>query len=376
MSPPDAPFSVTHLVPSNYFGGAEQAAAGLVRRARARGESPRLATLRGTHAEAGLVAAVGPVVEGPVARHPERFAQSDGLRLAAHVLFQADPPRLVHAHLPWPDRLGLALLARGTRPAVVTFQLLPTHPLGGMGDVALAPFFSSRFAAGVARRLAPLVLVGLTDGDCARLRAEFPKARVERVFNAPAEPHGAPPPPLSFGLGVRLFSVGALSARKGHDRVLRALAAEPVRSMAFSLCIAGAGDERAPLERLAAELGIADRVRFVGQVPAPHLYGQADLFISGSRAEGLPLSLLEAMVSGTAVAASPIAPHREVLHGIPEALLDEDERRWPFDLQRLLADERGRRRLAALGKQRVEEEFSVSAQDAAYQRLYEDLAAT
>jgi glycosyltransferase involved in cell wall biosynthesis len=374
MSPGAAPFSVMHLIPSSYYGGAEQVAAGLVRRARARGESSRVVALRGTLAEAGLVAALGSEVEGPVARYPERLAQSDALHLASHVLLHAEPPRLVHAHLPWPDRLGLALLARGTRPALVTFHLLPTHPLGGLRDVALAPI-PSRFAAKVSRTVAPLVLVGLTDGDCARLREEFPKARVERVYNSPTEPHGPAPPPLPFGAGVRLFSVGALSARKGHDRVLRALASEPVRSLAFSLCVAGAGDERESLQQLAAALGIAERVQFVGQVPAPHLYSQADLFISGSRAEGMPLSLLEAMAAGTAVAASPIAPHLEVLRGIPEALLDEDEQRWPSDLQRLLSDAAVRGRLAEASKQRVEQAFSPAVQDAAYRELYADLVA-
>jgi glycosyltransferase involved in cell wall biosynthesis len=220
-----------------------------------------------------------------------------------------------------------------------------------------------------------LILVGLTDIDCARLREEFPKARVERVYNAPGEPHGQAPTPLPFGSGVRLFSVGALSARKGHDRVLRALAAEPARSQEFSLCVAGAGEERESLEHLALALGIADRVQFVGQVSAPHLYSQADLFITGSRAEGMPLSLLEAMAAGTAVAASPIASHAEVLQGIPEALLSEDEQHWSIDLQRLVSDVSARKRLAEAGRQRVEQRFSTSVQDAAYRELYAELAA-
>lgn len=375
MSPALAPFSVTHLVASTHFGGAEQAAAGLIRRANARGEPTRLLALRGTQAEAGLVDALGPIVEGPVAWWPEGLGRVDALRLARHARRLTEPTRLVHAHLPWPDRLGLALLARGRSPVLVTFQLLPSHPLGSLPDIALAPL-SSRFAERASRRAAPLVLVGLTDGDCERLRAQFPEARVERVYNAPAEPHGPAPAALPFSAGVRLFSVGALSTRKGHDRVLRALAAEPLRALAFSLCIAGAGDERSSLERLAAQLGLAQRVHFVGQVPAPHLYAQADLFISGSRSEGMPLSLLEAMAAGTAVVASAIEPHVEVLSGIPGALLDVDEQRWPFQLERLLADATGRQRLAVLGKQRLEERFSVSAQDAAYRRLYEDLAAT
>ncbi len=152
MSPAPAPFSVTHLVASNYFGGAEQVAAGLIRRARARGEPSRLVALRGTPAEAGLVATLGPVVDGPVAQHPERFAQSDALRLASHLLFHSAAPGLVHAHLPWPDRLGLALLARGARPALVTFHLLPEHPLGGLADVALGR--SARRASRPASRAA------------------------------------------------------------------------------------------------------------------------------------------------------------------------------------------------------------------------------
>jgi glycosyltransferase involved in cell wall biosynthesis len=373
-NPEAGPYPVLHLPASTDFGGAEHVVGELVRRARERGESPRVFALRGTPAERGLSGMLGTSVMGPVAKHPARFGRSDGLRLAAQVARHRRPGELIHAHLPWPDRLGVALLARVRAPLLVTFHLLPSHDILGLGDAVLAPLLDLRRAARLSNKLSPLIFTAVCDEDARRLRQTFPPVRVERVYNCPTAATGPAPPPLPFGNGTRLFAVGQLSHRKGFDRLLRALASEPARSHPFSLCIAGEGDERPALAKLAAELGLEDRVRFVGRVPAPHLYAQADLFLSGSRAEGLPLVLLEAMAAGVAVAVSDIPAHREGVAGIPEALLDADDRNWPAQLARLLADGGLRQAIAERAKQRAELHFSARGQDEAFLALYRELA--
>jgi glycosyltransferase involved in cell wall biosynthesis len=365
---------VLHLPTSLDAGGAEQVVVELVRRGRDRGEPHRILALRGTAAERALSIGLGEQVPGPVARRQDKLTRLDGLRLARHAARIRQPGEIVHAHLPWPDRLGIALLARGRAPLVCTFHLLPSHEILGLGDVVLAPLLDLSRAARLSSRLAPLVFTAVSEDDARRLRQTFPGVRVERVYNCPAALRGEPPPPLPFGEGARLFAVGRLSERKGFDRLLRALAAEPLRSRPFTLCIAGEGEAHASLIALAAELGLADKVRFVGQVRAPHLYSQADLFLSGSRAEGLPLVLLEAMAAGVAVAVSDIPAHREAVAGMPESLLDADEARWPEQVARLLDDAAMLRDLAARAKARAEQHFSPQAQDTAFAALYREIS--
>ncbi len=111
-----------------------------------------------------------------------------------------------------------------------------------------------------------------------------------------------------------LASVGHLIQRKGHDLVIDALPALP----AATLLIAGEGPERANLERRAAALGVAGRVRFLGRIDHDRLrqvYNAADLLVLASSREGWANVLLEAMACGTPVVASDI-------WGTPEVVAD------------------------------------------------------
>jgi glycosyltransferase involved in cell wall biosynthesis len=112
--------------------------------------------------------------------------------------------------------------------------------------------------------------------------------------------------------GPTLVSVGGLIPRKRHDLTIAALALLP----AWRLLIAGEGPERPRLEALAAQLGLGDRVRFLGSVPhtqlAP-LYTAADISILASSREGWANVLLESMACGTPVVASRIPGNPEVV---------------------------------------------------------------
>jgi len=103
---------------------------------------------------------------------------------------------------------------------------------------------------------------------------------------------------------------------KDHATALKALAAVRRRTPA-RLLIVGEGDERAGIEALAAEQGLAEAVIFAGFHPAPHSYvAEADAFVLSSRTEGLANVLVEALACGTPVVSTdcPTGP-REVLDG-------------------------------------------------------------
>jgi glycosyltransferase involved in cell wall biosynthesis len=120
-----------------------------------------------------------------------------------------------------------------------------------------------------------------------------------------------------------ILCVGRLhDAQKRLSDVLRALALLPP---SWRLEIAGSGPDRDMLERLAAELGISDRVSYLGFVARGSelrdLYRRAAVLALPSAYEGLPMVLLEAMSCGTPVVGSDIAAISEVIDNERTGLL-------------------------------------------------------
>jgi len=114
-----------------------------------------------------------------------------------------------------------------------------------------------------------------------------------------------------------LLSVGGLITRKANDLTISALPELPEHE----LLLAGEGPERAALQALAARLGVADRVRFLGRVAHHELaeiYSAADAMVLASSREGWANVLLEAMACGTPVVASNVWGTPEVV-AAPEA---------------------------------------------------------
>ena len=112
--------------------------------------------------------------------------------------------------------------------------------------------------------------------------------------------------------GKLLLSVGHLIRRKGHHLAIEALAKLPD----WRLAIVGEGPEKASLQALATEIGVASRVIFCGSQShksLPAYYAAADLLILSSSREGWANVMLEAMACGTAVIASNIPGNSEVV---------------------------------------------------------------
>ena len=131
-----------------------------------------------------------------------------------------------------------------------------------------------------------------------------------------------------FGLpldGKMVLYVGRLSWKKGLELILRAFSAVASRLPGVFLAIAGEGEDRDGLETLTRELGLIERVFFLGQVPhlprpdLPQLLNCADVSVVGSFHESLALVITEALACGIPVVSTPvgIAPRviREGLNG-------------------------------------------------------------
>jgi len=137
-------------------------------------------------------------------------------------------------------------------------------------------------------------------------------------------PYDAAPPPKPHQNFV-VAIVGRLTEIKDHDFFLRAFAAWN-RPGAIAHVI-GDGHLRPALERQARELGIADRVRFLGTRDDPEVfYREADLVVLTSRNEGTPLTILEAMAAGVPVLSTPVG-------GVPDLLAENRGVMAPRDVQ-------------------------------------------
>lgn len=302
--------SVVHLLPSAHWAGTEAVAETLDACARAHGWSSLLDAI---------------VPRGEV-------ASSHALPWTRWALRRRDAD-VVHAHLPWPDRLGPCALAAGARPMVVTFHLLPDAGRWPRDRLTRLPSPAMLRALGRRPRTR---WVALSSSDRAVLEAML-GARVHVVRNAPP-----PPRPVREAVAwpvtaCRLATVGRLEWQKGYPRMLEALAKPPARDLDWHWMIAGAGADREALEAQRDALGLRERVTFLGARAASEVLRDASWLVTPSLREGMPLAPLEALEAGVPVLASPIGPHREMFADAPEALLPDDVARWPDALARWIA---------------------------------------
>lgn len=205
----------------------------------------------------------------------------------------------------------------------------------------------------------------------------FDPARVHFIPNF-ATPDPAPAvsradldtPPGAFVL----LAMGRLHPAKAMDVSLRALARLPDDTV---LWIAGEGPEEAALRKLARELGVAARVRWLGwrDDPGP-LLKAADLCVFPSRVEPFGNVIIQAWVHGTPVITADATGPAWLVRDGEDALLipREDDAALARAITRLRDDPALARAMAARGQARGLEEFSEAACVARYLGVLEDAA--
>jgi len=185
-------------------------------------------------------------------------------------------------------------------------------------------------------------------------------SRVDLVPNpAPEVPEHPTRDEARATLGIDGFALGVagrLTAQKALGDTLEALARVPD----VALLVLGDGPERAELERRAGELGLADRVRFLGAGTRDDviaLFRAVDAALLTSAWENLPHTLLEALATGTPVIATAVGGIPEVVRDGENGLLvpPRDIAAIASAIDRLVHDDALRASLAAAAAPSVEE---------------------
>ncbi|MFM7185963.1 MAG: glycosyltransferase family 4 protein [Planctomycetota bacterium] len=260
----------------------------------------------------------------PLVRHRRMISKRFGTRLLIPRLLAMHRRRrfdLVHCHAAYPQaHVAASFRAVSGVPYVV-------RPHGS----DILPGESIRRHPRLERRMRRAIV----GADAVIAQGEFLRGVIEevgvdpalvRVINngvdltefADAAPHPHPRP--------YILSVGSLVPHKGFDVLIRGHAALPAGSP--DLLLAGAGPEAGSLRRLAAELGVGDRVHLLGIVTGREkvaLYRSAVCFVCPSRREPFANVILEAFASGLAVVATDVGGNCEMIrHGVNGLLVPAD----------------------------------------------------
>jgi glycosyltransferase involved in cell wall biosynthesis len=177
--------------------------------------------------------------------------------------------------------------------------------------------------------------------------------------------------------GPLLLTEKRLHLVAGHEDLLRAFARVIQRVPRTRLYLAGDGELRQSLERLAGELGLAGHVRFLGLVDnseLPRYYAAADLFVLPSRLESWGTVMLEALACGTRVVATDTAGAVEA-HGYFERDLVLTARETPEALASAIERElQGARRVGADTLEQIQSRFRPASCAHAYRAIYAAVA--
>jgi glycosyltransferase involved in cell wall biosynthesis len=177
--------------------------------------------------------------------------------------------------------------------------------------------------------------------------------------------HGGvpPPPPWRHAGELVVGSVGGLRPEKNHARLLRVFAKLPGTDRPVRLVLVGEGPERPQLERLAHDLGLADRVTFTGFMPDPRPALWAfDLFALTSDTEQMPYSLVEAMACGLPVVGTDVGDVADMLpNRCKEWVLElSDEGAFATKIQSLLSDSLLRSKLGSRNRFQAVSRYSFN----------------
>ncbi len=305
---------------------------------------------------------------GTAIRHVQPVSNKFDVRaIVAHVRAMHElRPDVVHANLrhPWSCQYGLlaGLLTPGAQ--VVAVEQLP---------LPAANWVQRRMKQLVSARLDAHVAVGHRAARMIEELASLPAGSVRTIYNGvpdvivaqPRQPHDLTGP-------MSVVTVGRLVLQKGIDVLLRALPLVP----GVTVTIVGDGPERLNLERLAEELGVAERVTFSGWIDDPRWQLDSfDVFVLPSRFEGFPLSIVEAMLDRLPVVAADVGSVSEsVVPGETGLLVaPDDPRALAAALAELIDDEPRRAALGDAGRRLALDRFTSTSMARAYERLYSEM---
>ena len=365
---PEAPLAVLYMVGKFMLGGTERHVLRVLQRVDRRHVHPHAAALSAGGIWFDRVADLGvPFFEiGLEARpvDPRYLPRILGLRRFA----REHGIRIVHAYgwemqmlACWLKILCPDLVLVGTRRTVAALErdlhLLAYRATHRLFDRIVAVSESARASAIEAEGLSPDRICTIPNG---------------------IEVDGLPQRRASTSGLLRIGTVANVKRRKGYFWAVEGLAELERRGVPFEYHVIGRPDTGDDLERRARELGIADRLRFHGEVAEPaSLVADLDVFLMPTYQEGMSNAVLEAMAMGLPVVATRVTGNVDVIQdGVDGRLIEPEDRAGLAAVLEWIANDRASAEaLGQAARQRVLREFTLDRMLDRMARLYGELVA-
>lgn len=352
-----APLNIVHVADSMEMGGAEKLTATFCRLQRDRGHTASVHCLY-------AVGVLGEELRNEgfevVLHRPSGLIH---LMRSLYKSFRRSRPDVVHCHnataaiiAAFPAKLA------GVKAVIVTRHGLVKPPYQIRRELKFA--LASRWCDWI---------VGVCEGTRANLRAA-PFARRDKIIHiyngaVPADMLAVPRPKKGF----TLLYVGRLVPLKDHPTLLQAVALTRALHPNVQLWIVGDGPLEFDLQKLSHELGLKECVTFFGEQAdiSPFMLA-ADLFVSSSVTEGLPVSLLEAMSVGLPAVVTDVGGMGEIarLSGAATLVPSSDPERMAAALGDAVVSKQKLREMGQLASHCYEQYFRPERMFDDYMSLY------
>ena len=352
-----SPLRIAHVGDSMEMGGAEKLTATLCRLQRDRGHIASVHCLYRLGLLGLELRAEGFEV---ILHHPSSFLQ---LVRGLYKSFRRSRPDVVHCHNATAAIIA-ALPARlaGVKTVIATRHGLVKPPYQIRRELKFA--LASRWCDWI---------VGVCEGTRTNLLAApfAARDRIIHIYNGalPADIRAVPQPKKGF----TLLYVGRLAPLKDHATLLQAVALTRTHHPDVQLWIVGDGPLAFSLRKLSFDLGLNDCVTFFGEKAAvsPFMLA-ADLFVSSSVTEGLPVSLLEAMSVGLPAVVTDVGGMGEIarLSGAVTLVPSSDPQRMAAALSDAIARRQDLPKMGQLASYCYEQYFRPERMLDDYMSLY------
>jgi glycosyltransferase involved in cell wall biosynthesis len=173
--------------------------------------------------------------------------------------------------------------------------------------------------------------------------------------------------------------VGNLERYQGIDLLVDGVAGLGRNTSVHTFVIGGDPAHVERYRQRAAELGVADRLHFLGARPVAHLsayLAEADILLSPrTLGTNTPMKVYSYMQSGKAILATDIRSHTQALDSTCAELVAAEPRAFAAGLERLAADPELRQRLGAMARDKADREYSLPVFRKKLRSAYERVAA-
>lgn len=270
-------------------------------------------------------------------------------------------PDIIHAHLGGVT-FGIPWSIIHKRPIVITAHTIPEKAFSKMNEMQLR----------LALKTKKVKLVAVSEENCSKCKEYFKIDNKKcRFVNNGVDSHKYYIVPHD---GFNFINVATHNENKNQQLIIKAFAALCEKYDNIKLILVGDGPTHDMLMKLAADLGIGNKVIFPGLVSNPEKYYQdADVYIQSSHREAMPMSVLQAMMANMPIISTNVGGLVDVVKENGILINDNDTQVLCESMESLITMDYEKRNFMKEQSRKIAMKYSSEAMALSYMNIYNEL---